>query len=137
MQVHQCETGGILSAGLNKLAKISDRNGGATLLPINIGTWTSRIMIDAQQFRKIIPSCPRFFTKKSDVEVDLASLFVSSMESSSPRVKGNGPILGETKEDDLLICSPTVMRFSFADKFWGKCIGRLLAFADPKMSYCY
>ncbi|EHY60968.1 uncharacterized protein HMPREF1120_08910 [Exophiala dermatitidis NIH/UT8656] len=33
-------------------------------------TIDSRIMIDAQQFRKSIPNYPRFFTKKSDFEVD-------------------------------------------------------------------
>ena len=87
-------------------------------------TIDSRIMIDAQQFRRSIPSYPRFFTKKSDFEVDLG-LFVSSRESNLPRVKSNGSVPGEMKEDNLLICSPTVMGFSLADKFWGKFIGGL------------
>lgn len=99
-------------------------------------TIDSRIMIDAQQFRKSIPSYPRFFTKKSDFEVDV-SLFVSSRESNSPRVKSNGSIPGEMKEDDLLICSPTVMGFSLADKFWGKLGDCLLYFCWPKMTYWY
>ncbi|RMZ88491.1 hypothetical protein DV736_g4280, partial [Chaetothyriales sp. CBS 134916] len=80
----------------------------------------SRIMVDAQQFRKSIPSYPRFFIKKSDFAVDLASLFMPSTESSLPRVKSNGSIPGEMKEDDLLICSPTVMGFGLADKILGE-----------------
>lgn len=95
-------------------------------------TVSSRIMIDAQQFRKSIPSYPRFFTKKSELEVNLATLFVSSTESSSPRLKTNGFVLGEMREDDLLICSPTVMGFSLADKFWGKSVSRLLDCTDQR-----
>jgi hypothetical protein len=90
-------------------------------------TINSRIMIDAQQFRKSIPSYPRFFTKKSDFELDVFGMFVSSRESD-PRVKNNGRVPGEMEEDDRLICSPTVMGFSLADKFWGKFITNLYTF---------
>ncbi|KIW99705.1 uncharacterized protein Z518_11118 [Rhinocladiella mackenziei CBS 650.93] len=56
-------------------------------------TISSRIIIDAEQFRKSIPSYPRFFTKSSDLDLH---------------------------EDDWLLCSPTVMGFSLRDKFWGE-----------------
>ena len=82
----------------------------------------SRIMVDAEQFRKCIPSYPRFYTKKSDSFFDLASLTSSTEQSDAARVKSDGLDLGELGEDDLLICSPTVMGFSLGDKFWGKCI---------------
>lgn len=87
-------------------------------------TVSSRIMIDAEQFRKNIPSYPRFYTKKSDgLVVDVAFGLTSSTEQSdSARVRSNGMDLGELGEGDLLICSPTVMGFSLGDKFWGECI---------------
>ena len=82
----------------------------------------SRIMVDAEQFRKSIPGYPRFYTKKSEYAFNVSSMFLSSTESDSARVKSNGVHLGELGEDDLLICSPTVMGFSLGDKFWGKFI---------------
>ena len=81
-------------------------------------------MIDAEQFRKSIPSYPRFYTKKSDSSFDVAVFRFSTgqPEPDSLRVKNDGLHSIELGEADLLICSPTVMGFSLGDKFWGECI---------------
>jgi len=77
-------------------------------------------MIDAKLFRKNNPSYPKLFSPKSDgFAVDLG-LWGSSSQSNSERVKSNGVSPEEMKEDDLMICSPTALGFSLADKFWGK-----------------
>lgn len=90
---------------------------GLIRVPVN-----SRIMIDADLFRKSNPSYPRLFTKKADgVAIDLGLWGTSSTsQSDSERVKSNGIDPGEMKEEDLLIYSPTLLGFSLGDKFWGE-----------------
>ena len=34
--------------------------------------------------------------------------------------------LGDLNDDDLLICSPTILGFSLSDKFWGEAIVDLI-----------
>jgi hypothetical protein len=78
----------------------------------------SRIMIDAELFRKSNPSYPRLFTKKSDA-IDLWGSS-STARPDSERVKSNGVDPDKMKDDDLLICPATALGFSLNDKFWGK-----------------
>jgi hypothetical protein len=90
------------------------RDDGLLRIPVE-----SRIMIDAKQFRKSIPSYPKFYTKESDSSFDM--FLFASERSDSARVKNDGLYPSELGEVDLLFCSPTVMGFSLGDKFWGKC----------------
>jgi hypothetical protein len=87
----------------------------------------SRIMIDAEQFRKSNPSYPRLFTKKSGSIMDLCfGLSSSTDQADSERVKSNGVDRGNLNNDNLLICSPTLLGFSLSDKFWGEAIADLV-----------
>ena len=87
----------------------------------------SRIMIDAEQFRKSNPSYPRLFTNKSGSAIDMSfGLWSSTEQADSERVRSNGVDRGDLNNDDSLICSPTVMGFSLGDKFWGEAIADLI-----------
>ncbi|KAK5099459.1 hypothetical protein LTS08_006041 [Lithohypha guttulata] len=71
----------------------------------------SKIMIDAERFRKMHPNYPRLLVKKSD-------MFMSSV--SEQRVRSHGLDPANLGDSELMICSPTVMGFSLNDKFWGE-----------------
>ncbi len=83
----------------------------------------SRIMVDAAFFRKINPnySRPRI-TEAADMEPTDFSLLMFDESKSEPdhQVQSNGKGPADMKENDLLICSPTVYGFSFNDKIWGE-----------------
>lgn len=88
----------------------------------------SRVMIDAAFFQEINPnssSRPRV-TVPADMEWVWGSSgewHLSSEFSSGPpsrQVKSIGIEPVELKEDELLICCPTVPGFSFGDKLWGE-----------------
>lgn len=84
-----------------------------------------RIMIDAGLFRKSNPNYPRLQTKKpASAALDgfVIDLWADSStnQSDSHRVKSNGMEPSEMKEDDLLLCCPTLLGFSLGDKFWGE-----------------
>ena len=92
------------------------RKEGVVRVPVN-----SRIVIDAEQFRKSNPSYPRLFVQSSDTANDMFFGLVSATdEADSKRVKSIGVTRGDLRKNDLLICSPTVLAFSLSDKFWGK-----------------
>jgi hypothetical protein len=87
----------------------------------------SRIMIDASLFQKTNPNYSRpDVTKPEDTDkaFDLTywSSRVTEFEELEPasliRSYEKGP--AEMKEDDFLICCPTVLGFSFNDKIWGE-----------------
>lgn len=76
----------------------------------------SRIMVDAAFFRENNPNYvrPRIsgLTEKKSLDNGWFS-FVFDDE-----VKSNGRAPSEMKEDDLLLCSPTVRGWSFGNKLW-------------------
>ncbi len=80
-------------------------------------------MVDAAFFRKINPnySRPRI-TEAADMEWNDFSLLMFDESKSEPdhQVQSNGKGPADMKENDLLICSPTVYGFSFNDKIWGE-----------------
>lgn len=77
---------------------------------------SSRIMIDAQQFRKWNPNYARLAMKKPH-----SDMFGQILDREIvDRVRSNGMDLSELKEEDLAICSPTVLGFSLNEKVWGK-----------------
>lgn len=77
---------------------------------------SGRIMVDASLFRKIHPSYPRLQAKKTQV-FDLSTWTYQSETVS--RVRSNSMDPSEMKEDDLIICRPTVLGFSLSEKLWG------------------
>ena len=81
----------------------------------------SKIVIDAEQFRKSNPNYPRLFAQSSGTADDKFFGLVSATdEADSKRVKSIGVTGDDLCKNDLLICSPTVLAFSLSDKFWGK-----------------
>jgi hypothetical protein len=76
----------------------------------------SRIMIDAQQFRKWNPNYARLTTKKPYTDMFGQILDHEIVD----RVQSNGMDPSELKEEELAICSPTVLGFSLNEKIWGK-----------------
>jgi hypothetical protein len=77
----------------------------------------SRIMIDAAFFWKMKPNYIRPHTNLVDPESKSpAWARFNKMLKGQGRVKSNGIEPKEMKENDLLICSPTVLGFSFGDK---------------------
>ena len=90
------------------------RKDGIVRLPVD-----SRIVVDAEQFRKSNPSYPRLFTQKSSSSVffDLGS---ATEQADSEQVMSKGVAPGDLDKDALLICAPTVLAFSLGDKFWGE-----------------
>jgi hypothetical protein len=76
----------------------------------------SRIMIDAQQFRKWNPNYARLTTKKPHTDMFGQILDHEIID----RVQSNGMDPSELKEEELAICSPTVLGFSLNEKIWGK-----------------
>ena len=98
------------------------RKEGVVRVPVN-----SRIVIDAEQFRKSNPSYPRLFAQSSGIVNDMFFGLVSATDQAdSKRVKSIGVTGGDLSQDDLLICSPTVLAFSLGDKFWGKVLTSLI-----------
>lgn len=83
----------------------------------------SRIVIDAEEFRKSNPNYPRLFAQSSGSANDICFGFVSATDQpDSKRVKSRGVTGGDLSKDDLLICSTTVLAFSLGDKFWGEAV---------------
>jgi hypothetical protein len=77
----------------------------------------SRIMVDAGLFRELNPNYPRLEIKKPAV-TDLCGWTVGS--KTVGRIQGNGMDPMEIGDDDLAICSPTVLGFSLDEKIWGE-----------------
>lgn len=88
----------------------------------------SRVMIDAAFFQEINPNSDSrpHVTEPAGMEWVKGSSggwHLSSESSSglpSRQIKSTGIELVELKDDELLICCPTVLGFSFYDKLWGK-----------------
>ena len=83
----------------------------------------SRVMLDAAFLRKMNPN----YTRPQPVELvkkktHCDGLFEIISDSSSKRtldqVKDNGVELNKIRENNLLICCPTVPGFSLGDKLW-------------------
>jgi hypothetical protein len=75
-----------------------------------------RIMIDAGLFRKSNPNYPRLQTKETSTSLDC---FFGVGEVAHDRIKSRDVKVTKMKNDDLLICCPTLLGFSLGDKFWG------------------
>jgi hypothetical protein len=75
-----------------------------------------RIMIDAQQFRKWNPNYARLATIKPHINL----LGRHSNHEIVDRVRSNGMDPSDLEEEDLAICSPTVLGFSLNEKVWGR-----------------
>lgn len=90
-----------------------------------------RVMIDAAFFQKINPNYSRLKITEPASSMPVLDLwdmieFIGDKDHGSSEAidqvtSGNIELPGMT-EDDFLICCPTVLGFSFADKQWGKLI---------------
>lgn len=87
----------------------------------------SQIMIDASLFQKTNPNYSRpDVTKLEDIDkaFDLSyqTSCVTEFKELEPAnlIRSYEKGLAEMKEDDFLICCPTVLGFSFNDKIWGE-----------------
>jgi hypothetical protein len=76
----------------------------------------SRIMVDAAMFQEINPNYTRPSIFKSDNSVDVW-LIGDKLDESAMETSIN---LDALTDEDLLICSPTVLGFSLNDKLWCK-----------------
>jgi hypothetical protein len=94
---------------------------------------SSRIMVDAAQFRKINPNYvrPRVIKTANSRRRDSNSFDLSNwLDDDGPRGPPPSPRADPVKVDDvdvdmqdennLIICSPTVLGYSLNDKFWCK-----------------
>jgi hypothetical protein len=82
-----------------------------------------RIMVDAAFFHKINPnySRPRIIEPVKQESIDLDHFFWGTKDDSKTKqdeVTSNGLEPAELKENELVICCPTVPGFSFGDKLW-------------------
>lgn len=91
---------------------IPDKN---RLLKLHVN---GRIMVDAAIFRKTNPNYPRLEIKKPDT----VDFFFEQMKQGGPesRIRGKDIDFSAMKEEDLAICSPTVLGFSLNEKLWGE-----------------
>ena len=80
----------------------------------------SRIMIDADGFQKSNSNYPRLRSPSNDLL--LHHLCDPNYSPESNRVMSNGTKPSEMKEEDFLICCPTLLGFSLDGKFWGETI---------------
>jgi hypothetical protein len=83
----------------------------------------SRVMIDASEFKQVNPNYSNSrISSRADLfeEPFLHDLFLrwDTPSNDSNAVKTNGIAPNETKGEDLLLCSPTVLGFSFSNKLW-------------------
>lgn len=74
----------------------------------------SKIMVDAEQFRKIIPGYARIIAKKTEEG------FFADVTTTEPRVTNCNMDATNLPDDKLILCSPTVLGFSLDNKFWGE-----------------
>ncbi|EDN08101.1 predicted protein [Histoplasma mississippiense (nom. inval.)] len=81
-------------------------------VPVN-----GRIMIDAPCFRNVNPNYPRLQTMKPEVFDPWSG---ATKNKSVSRVRSNGMNPTEMEEDNLLICSPTLLGFSLFNKLWAE-----------------
>jgi hypothetical protein len=77
-------------------------------------------VVDTAYFREENPNYTRPSIKESDKGppsyiIDLAKI-TEKLSPPAKKSKSNGMDLSEIKGDDLLICSPTVLRFSLSNK---------------------
>ena len=82
----------------------------------------SRIMIDAVFFRRMNPN---YLRQRITKNANAAPIhFSDSLPTlrNRPRTEVMAPT--DLTDDDLLICSPTVLGFSFNDTLWGKMLPR-------------
>ena len=98
------------------------RKEGVVRVPVN-----SRIVVDAEQFRKSNPDYPRLFAQSSGPTADtFFGLAAATDQADSKRVKSMGVPHSDLSDNELLICSPTVLAFSLSDKFWGEAVASLI-----------
>jgi hypothetical protein len=75
-----------------------------------------RVIVDAYMFQKVNPCYPKLQDRISVLDMWRGT----SSDEFTERVKCSGKHPGELSDDDLLVCTPTVLGFSLGDKFWGK-----------------
>ena len=93
-------------------------------MPIGVPV-NGRIVIDAIFFHEANPNYvrPRISESAKNESSDFAKIFFSSdgdSDNRSDQIKENGKGPAEMKEDDLILCSPTVPGFSYGNKLWGQ-----------------
>ena len=103
------------------------RKGKPVRVPVN-----GRIMIDATFFHQANPNYvrPRISESAKNESSDFAKIFFSSDDDSDNRpdqIKKNGKDPAEMKEDEWILCNPTVPGFSYGNKLWGQPILSILA----------
>jgi hypothetical protein len=88
---------------------------------------SSRIMVDTTMFQKMNPSYTRpsinVLSKRwgsGPASINLWEMMEDLSDSEPNQLKIDAKDLGKVDEDDLLLCSPTVLGFSFGDKLWCK-----------------
>lgn len=96
------------------------RKGQPIKVPVN-----SRVMIDAVYFQEANPNHtgPRISELGERDSTDIGGISFWSgdeLDNQSNQVKSNGTDPAEMKEEDLILCSPTVPGFSYANKMWGE-----------------
>ncbi|PGH19285.1 hypothetical protein AJ80_04038 [Polytolypa hystricis UAMH7299] len=79
-------------------------------------TVDGRIMVDASRFREVNPGYPKLQDRIAVINMrgDTVS------DDFREKVKCTGKPTDELTEDDLLVCSPTVLGFSFGSKIWAE-----------------
>ncbi|KAI9748613.1 MAG: hypothetical protein M4579_007174 [Chaenotheca gracillima] len=81
-----------------------------------------RIMVDAKYFRRINPDYQR--PSIHDSEQISVHFYESSamfgVREQTPQVQSTGKRPVDLEEDEVLICSPTVLGFSFGQKLWAE-----------------
>jgi hypothetical protein len=82
----------------------------------------SRVIIDPDFFWKMNPNYSR---PRTDLDVTRPNQPPPGW-STRTVVKSNGIEPAELTEDDLLICCPTVLGFSFGEKIWGESISCII-----------
>jgi hypothetical protein len=86
-----------------------------------------RVMIDASEFKQVDPNYSSSrISSRADLFEEPFSYhrlgWDTLFSNDSKAVKTNSKLPNEIKEEDLLLCSPTVLGFSFSNKLWCECL---------------
>ncbi|KAL2380542.1 hypothetical protein RJZ90_004516 [Blastomyces dermatitidis] len=100
---HHCQYHGV--------SFIRKKDGSIAHVPVN-----GRIMIDACRFQEVNPGYPKLQNRVSCIDLFNGT----ASDRFEERVKCTDKRPGELSENDLLVCTPTVLGFSLGDKFWGE-----------------
>ena len=84
-----------------------------------------RVMIDASEFSQNNANySSSHFISRSDIfslqDDSLKWGYNVRQEKDSTTVKSNSTVLSEMREEDLMICKPSVLGYSFSNRLWGE-----------------